>query len=129
MPKKKSAKKTVKGKETSKKKLESLSQTHGKEEKFAPTTLDQVWGHSGSTRFGTIDVNQYIRRLDEMNLTDLQAHAHYVGFVPVDDRVTLSKKLILEFKKYVSGFKKPSSQPIPNPNISEAAKKILSEGR
>jgi len=124
--KKKSTKKPTKNK---KKSLESLSQVHGKEEKFQPTTLEQVWGETGHTKYGTTDVNDYIRRLDDMNKSDLQAHAHVIGFVPVDDRVTLTKKLISEFKKYVSGFCKPLIQPSPGGPVSDEAKKILSEGR
>ena len=127
--KKKSAKKPQKKGKT----LESLSQTHGKVEKFQPTTLDQVWGESGNTKYGTTDVNDYIRRLEDMNTTDLQTHAHVIGFVPLDDRVTLVKKLVSEFKKHVSSFGKPLSHPNSNENISknipEDVKKTLSEGR
>tara|TARA_B100000959_G_C14858129_1_gene573104 strand:+ start:232 stop:651 length:420 start_codon:yes stop_codon:yes gene_type:complete len=133
-PAKKSAKKTEsKAKETKKKPLESLSQVHGKEEKFEPTTLDQVWGESGNTKYGTTDVNDYVRKLEGMNTTDLQTHAHVIGFVPVDDRVTLTKKLIGEFKKHVSSFKKPANQPNSNQNISknvpDSVKRTLAEGR
>ncbi|MAF42574.1 MAG: hypothetical protein CMI54_00200 [Parcubacteria group bacterium] len=128
--KKKSTKKVAAKAKNKQKTMESLSQTHGKEEKFEPTTLEQVWGEeTGLTKYGTTDVNDYIRKLDEMNKSDLQAHAHYVGFVPVDDRVSLTKKLITEFKKYVSGFQKPSTQPIPNSPVTDEVNKILSEGR
>jgi len=135
--KKKPAKKSVK-KDSSKAKnkkapLESLSQVHGKEEKFEPTTLDQVWGESGNTKYGTTDINDYVRKLDGMNTTDLQTHAHVIGFVPVDDRVTLIKKLVGEFKKHVSSFQKPANQPNPNQNISkdvpDSVKRTLAEGR
>jgi len=129
--KKKSTKKPVKKapSKAKKKPLEALSQTHGKEEKFQPTTLDQVWGESGNTKYGTTDVNAYIRKLEDMNTTDLQTHAHVIGFMPVDDRVTLTKKLIGEFKKHVSGFRKPQSQPLTVRPPSDEVKKILSEGR
>lgn len=126
-PTKKSAKKTES--KAKKKSLESLSQIHGKEEKFEPTTLDQVWGESGNTKYGTTDVNDYIRKLEDMNTTDLQTHAHVIGFVPVDDRVTLMKKLIGEFKKHISGFQKPTDQLSRNRPLSDEVKKILSEGR
>jgi hypothetical protein len=126
-PTKKSAKKTES--KAKKKSLESLSQIHGKEEKFEPTTLDQVWGESGNTKYGTTDVNDYIRKLEDMNTTDLQTHAHVIGFVPVDDRVTLMKKLIGEFKKHISGFQKPTDQLLHNRPLSDEVKKILSEGR
>jgi len=133
--KKKSAKKSSEkaSAQKTKKPLESLSQTHGKEEKFKPTTLDQVWGESSNTRYGTTDVNEYIRKLDNMNTTDLQTHAHVIGFVPLDDRVTLIKKLVSEFKKHCSSFQKPTSRPTNGPmasgDVSEDVKKTLSEGR
>ena len=126
-PAKKSAKKTES--KAKKKSLEGLSQTHGKVETFQPTTLDQVWGESVNTKYGTTDVNNYVRRLDGMNTTDLQTHAHTIGFVPVDDRVTLMKKLIGEFKKHVSAFQKPTDQLPHNRPPSDEVKKILSEGR
>jgi hypothetical protein len=49
--------------------------------------------------------------------------------VPVDDRVTLMKKLIGEFKKHISGFQKPTDQLSRNRPLSDEVKKILSEGR
>ena len=81
----------------------------------------------------TTDVNEYIRKLEEMNTTDLQTHAHVMGFVPLDDRVTLMKKLISEFKKHCSSFTKPTSLPSNNSMISDEipqnVKRTLSEGR
>jgi hypothetical protein len=133
MQKKKTSKKPAKKPEARKKSLGSLSQTHGKQEKFQPTTLDQVWGESGNTKYGTTDVNDYIRKLDGMNTTDLQTHAHVIGFVPVDDRVTLVKKLLGEFRKHISSFKKPTNPPNTklciSENIPPDVKKTLSEGR
>ena len=35
--------------------LEDLSQAHGKEEKFVPTTLDQIWGDEGLSKYGTME--------------------------------------------------------------------------
>ena len=129
--KKKPTKKSGKNTESKakKKSLGDLSQTHGKVETFQPTTLDQVWGESANTKYGTTDLNDYIRRLDGMNTTDLQTHCHIIGFVPVDDRVTLMKKLIGEFRKHVSAFQKPTNQPPHNRPPSDEVKKILSEGR
>ncbi len=123
--KKKSTKKAAKAS----KKPKKMMQTHAKDEKFAPTTLDQVWGDTGNTKYGTMDKDEYQKRLDDMNKSDLQAHAGKMGLVPTDDRGLLTKKLLQEFNKYVSAFRKPSitkGKPAP---ISKASKKILSEGR
>ena len=129
MPQKKKSVRGSKQAKKTKKPLESLSQTHGKEEKFQPTTLDQVWGESGNTKYGTTDVNDYIRKLENLNTTDLQTHAHTIGFVPIDDRVTLIKKLIGEFKKHISSFGKPTHSAPQPAELSDEVKKILSEGR
>jgi hypothetical protein len=128
---KKAPKKGISKAKNNKRPLESLSQTHGKEEKkVQATTLDQLWGDTGHTKYGTIDVNDYIRQLDDMNKSDLQSHARFIGFVPIDDRVTLTNKLVSEFKKYVSGFNKPTHvQNDPRAPISAKTRKILSEGR
>jgi hypothetical protein len=37
------------------KSIKNLSQAHGKEEKFEPTTLEQIWGDDGSTTYGTLN--------------------------------------------------------------------------
>ncbi len=46
-----------------KKKLEELSQSHGMEEKFIPSTLDQVWGDEGLTKYGTMDEEAYTDKI------------------------------------------------------------------
>ena len=88
-----------------------------------------MWGDTGHTKYGTTDINNYVKQLDEMNKSDLQSHARYIGFVPIDDRVTLTNKLISEFKKYVSGFLKPLEQPHPGSPMTGKVKKIMDEGR
>tara|TARA_B100000287_G_scaffold259395_1_gene243965 strand:- start:1845 stop:2237 length:393 start_codon:yes stop_codon:yes gene_type:complete len=127
--KKKTPKKTAKSSKKDKKPLQSLSQTHGKEEKFQATTLDQVWGDTGNTRYGTTDVNEYVRKLEDMNTSDLQTHAHKMGLIPVDDRVTVTKKLISEFKRYISAYRKPNAPAPKSSPVSDEVKKILKEGR
>ena len=113
--------KTAKSSKKVKKPLQSLSQTHGKEEKFQATTLDQIWGDTGNTRYGTTDVNEYIRRLENMNTSDIQSHAHKMGLIPVDDRVTVTKKLVSEFKRYVSAYRKPNA---PAPKYSPVSDEV-----
>ena len=109
--------------------LKSLAQTHGKEETFEPTTLDQIWGDDGLSVYGTMDENHYENELDEMNLSDLQAHASRVGIIPIDNRATLRERLLREFRKHVASYKKPVSPPAPQHKVDSEAMKILSEGR
>ena len=58
--KKKTTKKTrkspQKGTIASKKKaLDEIEQIHGKEDKFEPTSLDQIWGDTGMYKYGTFN--------------------------------------------------------------------------
>lgn len=109
-----------------KSKLESLSQTHGEVEKAV--TLDQVWGDVGNVKYGTLDVEKYSVYLDDLNKSDLQAHAIKIGLVPIDDRKNLVLRLKKEFQKHISQFKVKSSVSSNKP-VSKIAKDILSEGR
>jgi len=123
------AKRKTSKKVTAKRKnIKNLSQTHGKEEKFEPTTLDQIWGDDGTSMYGTIDDKVYMERLDDMNLSDLQTHASRVGIIPIDNRNMLRDRLVREFRRHVSTYQKPThekKEEVPSSDIL----KILAEGR
>ena len=112
-----------------KKKLSELKQTHGKEEKFEPTTLDQVWGDEGLGKYKTMDVETYDNYLSGLHKADIQKHAAEVGIVPIDNREMLKKKLVGEFKKHVSSYRKPSLNKKKPEKPSDDVLKILREGR
>ena len=115
MPAKKKSAKSAKKTSEPKSKKEEMQQTHAKEEKFQPTTLDQIWGE---------------KSLNEMTKADIQAEAHRIGIVPIDNREQLHRRLLTEFKKYSTGFTKPStSENQTKPDISEEGLRILREGR
>jgi len=109
-----------------KSKLDNLSQTHGKVEN--PRTLDQVWGDTGESKYGTLDLIEYKEYLKGCNKSDLQAHASKVGLVPIDDRETLTKRLEKEFIKHVSFYKSTPNKK-DTKKISKSAKDILAEGK
>jgi len=127
----KKSKKTTAAKNKGKKKdLKELSQTHGKTgDSFQPTTLEQVWGDEGLGKYGTLSEEEYSKQLDEYNRTDLQSHAAKVGIVPLDDRTRLTKSLLAQFRAHASSYKKPSDPKSTGLKVSQAAAKILSEGR
>lgn len=111
-----------------KKKMSELNQTHGKVEAVKPTTLDQIWGDTGLSKYKTLDEKQYTSQLDEMNRSDLQAHAISIGIIPIDNRETLAGRLLKEFRKHVS------SHTVPNridhsAKVSKKALDILKEGK
>ena len=116
-------------KASSKKNLKNLSKIHGEEEKFQPTSLDQVWGEDGTSAYGTMNDMEYEREIDNMNLSDMQAHASRVGIIPIDNRSTLRDRLLREFRKHVANYRKPIHQQTPPQDVDAQTLKILSEGR
>jgi len=112
-----------------KRSTKSLSQTHGKEEKRTrPTTLDQVWGDTGLSKYGTVDETTYAEEISSMSKSDLQAHASTVGIIPIDNREILSQRLMREFRKHVASYNTPMEKKV-GVTISKASKSILAEGR
>jgi hypothetical protein len=111
-----------------KRKIEELSQTHGKLENVQYKSLDQIWGDTGLSKYKTTNLEEYINFINEMNKSDLQAHANKVGLVPIDNRDMLTKRLVAEFKKFVSTFNVPKT--IDNSvNLDKKSKDVLSEGK
>ena len=123
------AKKKTTSRAKKKRSTKSLSQTHGKEEKRTrPTTLDQIWGDTGLSKYGTMDEKAYAEEISSMSKSDLQAHASTVGIIPVDNREMLSQRLLREFRKHVASYNTPIEKKR-GITLSGAAKAILSEGR
>jgi len=106
-----------------------MSQAHGKVESVEPTTLDQIWGDTGLTKYNTLDEKEYEGQLDNFTKSELQAHATKVGLIPVDNRETLKTRLIREFNKHTSSYKKPPMKASKQVKLSTEVKKILSEGK
>lgn len=111
-----------------KRKIEELSQTHGKLEDVQYKTLDQIWGDTGLSKYNTSDLKEYTDYVNDMNKSDLQAHANKIGLVPVDNREILTKRLLAEFKKFTSLYKIPKVKDN-TVNLNKKAKDILSEGK
>jgi hypothetical protein len=122
--------KTTKG---SKKSLKNIQQSHGKDEsKPTPTTLDQIWGDDGVSKYGTMDLETYTEKVRTFTWSDLRAHAAEEGLVPVGDRKELEVKLINKFKTHVSDFtvgggSSDTSQT--QEGMTDEVRKILEEGR
>jgi len=126
---KKTAKKTTtkaSGKTT---KLDQMSQAHGKkEEEYEPTTLDQIWGDDGMGKYKTLDNGEYEQQIRAMGKSELQMHATQVGLIPVDNRETLTARLIKEFNRYVASYTVPAQSKKKPSSVSNKAMKILKEG-
>ena len=122
---KKTKKTTKASKKTSK--MDKLSQVHGKKEKqeYEPTTLDQIWGDDGTGRYGTMDLEKYKSQIDDMSRTDINAHAADLGVIPVEDRLSLEKRLTDEFINHVSAYRKPLQKRKEDPGLEQKVKDIL----
>lgn len=107
-----------------------MIETHGKvEDKFQPQLLEQVWGSDNLSRYGTVDVGTYTRKVHGMTRSDLEAHARQMGVVIVEHSPRLCDKLISEFKSYIAMTQKPITAATKSQEVSDAVKKILMEGR
>ena len=112
------------------KKLQSLSQTHGKEENdFQPTTLAQIWGDDGLSKYGTLDETEYIKNVNDMHFSDLRTHAADIGLIPIDDRELLTKRVNSEFRRHVNEYTVPKNTVEGIDDLDERARKILEEGK
>ncbi len=116
-----------------KKKIQELNQIDGKQEKFIPTTLSQIWGDTGIDKYKTLDIEVYKNQLKSMNLSDLRTHAVKIGLIPNKERERLEKQLIVEFRKYANLYQKPQDLNIHPKDISKeklkAALDIMSEAK
>lgn len=107
--------------------MKKLKQIDGKIN--GPKTLDQVWGDDGTSKYQTMDEEEYKERINEMNNSEMQNHAYSVGLLPHDNREILASRLIREFRNHVSQYQ------VTNYNLpkykapSKAVRDILAEGR
>jgi len=106
------------------------NEIHGAIDQDQPTNLEQIWGgYNELAKYGTLDEQEYTSQLDEMNRTDLEAHARKVGLVPIHDSARLKKNLIREFQTYAFYLRKPAkNKPAPKAP-SKSVQSILNEGR
>ena len=126
--KKTAAKKTA-AKKTAAKKVSKLSQAHGKKDTLKASTLEQIWGDDGTSKYGTLDEGEYLEHLNDLSRVDLQAHAVKIGLIPIDNAEQLKKRLLVEFKKHTSQYKLPEIDSKLNKKLPRAAMKILEEGK
>lgn len=118
-------------KKTAKKarKVEELSQAHGKIEEFEPSTLDQIWGSDGTETYNTLDEENYLQQLNGMAKVDMQAHATKVGLIPIDNMDILKQRLVKQFKTHVNSYRRPKVKASNNPKMTKEIRNILGEGK
>ena len=129
MPARKTTKKTTAKKASEK--IEDLNQTHGKDEmseKMSPSSLNQLWGDTGLSKYKPLDEGEYTSYLKSLNKTDLHRHAAEMGIIPIENKENLYKRLLGEFTKHTASYRMPQVK-TPSKPLSRKAKDILSEGR
>lgn len=110
--------------------MSDLEQSHGKEENFQPTTLDQIWGDDGLGKYSTTNEEEYKKELDEMNKTDLESHANSLGILPAGDRIRLEERLVYEFQRHFNNYRMPAdTNSTTNADVPDHVRKILEEGK
>lgn len=113
------------------KKLEALSETDGmavEKESYEPSSLDQVWGDDGLSKYQTMDHEKYQEKIDDMSKADLKNEAIRVGLLPIDNMVQLKLRLERQFRVHIGGYKKPFKTYTPT-RASREVQKILGEGK
>lgn len=110
-------------------KLKKINQIDGKAETFKATTLEQIWGDTGLSRYKTFDTEEYKSFLADLNKSDLQSHAASIGVLPSDSREKMIRELVKAFQIHVNSFRSPNIKTNGPKDVSKKALDILSEGR
>lgn len=115
------------------KKIEKLKQVDGRlNETDAKVTrpkirsLDELFGFQGAA-YSTLNENEYISSLANMNKIDLQKECYKVHLMPNDDRTIMTERLIREFRRTVNAVNVARVQPI-KLKIGNKGAAILAEG-
>jgi hypothetical protein len=116
-------------KRTSKEALNENIEIDGKIASNKPTALEQIWGSDGLSKYGTMDIDIYAARLNDMLPVDLQNHARDIGLRPDAESHLLRERLINEFLRHVASFKSGQVNVKSAPSsVPKSIHKILREG-
>lgn len=113
----------------SSKKIESLSQATGKVPTYEITNIEQIFGGSEASKFGTMDEKVFNDRLLEMTRADLENFARKHGSIIVESSERIRAELMKIFRNHVSLLQKPVSKPTSKIKIAPDVQRILNEGR
>lgn len=91
-------------------KLSNLEQIDGRliEKDTKDTRLDVLLGADGLGKYGTLDKEEYTKKIENFNTAELRNHAIHAGLIPIADINRLKKQLYVEFDKYALAFKAPT---------------------
>lgn len=116
-------------KKTSKEVLNQNIEIDGKIASNKPTALEQIWGSDGLSKYGTMDVDVYTAKLNDMLPVDLQNHARDIGLRPDVEPHILRERLVGEFLRHIASFKSGQINVASAPSsVPKNIHKILREG-
>lgn len=94
-----------------------------------PTTLDQILGDTGMSRYKTLNEDIYTQQLKDMAFSDLQRHATENGIIPTDDRARLINKLVAEFRNHVRKYSHVTAPPPMDIQKFQKVSKLMSDAK
>lgn len=116
-------------KRTSKEVLNENTEIDGKIASNKPNALEQIWGSDGLSKYGTMDLDVYTAKLNDMLPVDLQNHARDIGLRPDAEPHILKERLVNEFLRHVASFKSGHVNVSTAPSlVPKNVHKILREG-
>jgi hypothetical protein len=117
-------------KKNSKEVLNENIEIDGKIASNKPTALEQIWGSDGLSKYGTMDMDVYTAKLDDMLPVDLQNHARDIGLRPDAEPHVLRERLMNEFLRHIASFKSGQVQVTASSpsSVPKNIHKILREG-
>lgn len=113
----------------SKPKLIDMEQLDGKVYSNLPRTLDEIMGVQETNKYKYHSSEEYEDFLRGLNNTDLWNEASRCGLGRTHDSVRLRRSLLEQYNRYYRERPVQGRQSSNTPIVSDAVKKILSEGR
>tara|TARA_R110000772_G_scaffold249530_2_gene364007 strand:+ start:118315 stop:118647 length:333 start_codon:yes stop_codon:yes gene_type:complete len=80
-------------------------------DKYKKVNIDQIFGYSGSEKFGTMELEVYEKKINDMTKIDLQMHSSKVGVVPRDNTTLMRRELLKAFNHHVVDYTVPKNEP------------------
>ena len=111
-------------------KISDLNQIDGQipQEDNKAGRLDVLFAENSLGKYGTLDKQEYINKIEGFSTAELRNHAIKAGLIPIANIARLKKQLYIEFDKYILSFRNPNKLTTSRLDKSkeDTAKKILS---
>ena len=69
------------------------------------STIDELLGSTGTSKYGTLNIEEYETRINALTAVDLYSHAQSLGLRGSDDGTRMLRTLREEFIAYVRPFR------------------------